>query len=409
MLLMIDQLRDESLTFPRPRVLILGASTRAAAFSALRAGFEPVCIDQFADADLRAVANVRPVESLSLTARDESGGSVLAALQEFADLPVIYAGGMENQPQLLELIERDRTIWGASRAAIEAVRNPLRLAAEMVELKQRMLPVAPADRPPPRDGTWVIKPLASAGGRGISVWDESAGNVPLAGPHYFQQRVTGRVYSALFLAELEAGDVRFVGLTRQLVGCPELHAGPFAWCGNIGPVFLPVEAEFLVRRWGNILKWKFGLTGLFGVDFMVDDAGVPWLLEVNPRLTGSVEVLELACGLSLLADHVAAFDVEAATSALEFAALPNVESDERFGRAILYAPHQLRSHIPLPNPVDWEAVPAVADIPEFGSVIEAGQPVCSVYAWGVDEEDTLRNLFAAAAGIEPLLERLPGF
>ena len=397
------------MTFPRPRVLILGASTRAAAFSALRAGFEPVCIDQFADADLRAVANVRPVESLSLTARDESGGSVLAALQEFADLPVIYAGGMENQPQLLELIERDRTIWGASRAAIEAVRNPLRLAAEMVELKQRMLPVAPADRPPPRDGTWVIKPLASAGGRGISVWDESAGNVPLAGPHYFQQRVTGRVYSALFLAELEAGDVRFVGLTRQLVGCPELHAGPFAWCGNIGPVFLPVEAEFLVRRWGNILKWKFGLTGLFGVDFMVDDAGVPWLLEVNPRLTGSVEVLELACGLSLLADHVAAFDVEAATSALEFAALPNVESDERFGRAILYAPHQLRSHIPLPNPVDWEAVPAVADIPEFGSVIEAGQPVCSVYAWGVDEEDTLRNLFAAAAGIEPLLERLPGF
>ena len=129
-------------------------------------------------------------------------------------------------------------------------------------------------------------------------------------------------------------------------------------------------------------------------------------MEVNPRLTGAVEVLELACGLSLLADHIACYDNYAAAFALEFAAPPIAGSNERLGRAILYAPYRLRSHIPLPDPIVWAAAPMVADIPEFGSLIEAGQPVCSVYAWGADEDDVIGKLFEAATRIDPLLERL---
>ncbi len=53
---------------------------------------------------------------------------------------------------------------------------------------------------------------------------------------------------------------------------------------------------------------------------------------------------------------------------------------DRLGRAILYAPRRLTSQIPLPAPVDWESAPRIADIPPPGSVIAAGQPVCSVYA-----------------------------
>ena len=398
-------LRDESPPLSRPQILILGASTRAAAFSALRAGFEPVCVDQFADADLRAIAKVHPIDTLSAPGGDVSG-PLLSAIQRQPHLPVLYAGGMENHPRLLQFLEADRTIWGASSESIQRVRHPQRLAEGLSEVKQRVLPVRLASDPPPRDGTWVVKPLASAGGRGIFVWNESAPDLPLQRHHYFQQRVSGPVYSALFLAETEPGDVRFVGLTRQLVGCPELHAGPFAWCGNIGPVFLPVEAEFLVRRWGNILKWKFGLTGLYGVDFIVDEAGQPWLLEVNPRLTGSVEVLELACGLTLLADHVACYEPHAAACARQFVAAPVMPRNDRLGRAILYAPYQLRSHIPLPEPVNWASAPTIADISSPGSLIERGHPACSLYAWGVDEADVTAQLFEAAARIQPLLERV---
>ncbi len=402
---MIHQVRDDLLTLTRPRVLILGASTRAAAFSAWRAGFEPVCVDQFADADLCAMTEVHPVESLSFTANG-THSPIIRAVQKLADLPILYAGGMENQPRLLPHLESQHTVWGASSRAIQRVRHPQQLADGLAEVRQRMLPVRMASAPPPRDGTWMVKPLASAGGRGIFPWDAAAPDLPLDGTHYFQQRVHGRVYSALFLAETEPGDVRFIGLTRQLVGCPELHAGPFAWCGNIGPVFLPVEVEFMVRRWGNILKWKFGLTGLYGIDFIVDEAGQPWLLEVNPRLTGSIEILELACGLTLLADHIACYDSHASVLAREFAAPSVAAEDERLGRAILYAPYRLRSKIPVPAAIHWETVPTIADIPAYDSLIEPGQPVCSVYAWGVDEADVTARLFEAVRGIEPLLERV---
>ena len=55
---MFEPSADESLTMPRPRVVVLGASTRAGVFSVLRAGFEPYAIDQFADADLREMTSV---------------------------------------------------------------------------------------------------------------------------------------------------------------------------------------------------------------------------------------------------------------------------------------------------------------------------------------------------------------
>ncbi len=401
---MIDLPRDESLPVLRPRVLILGASTRAVAGSALRAGFEPVCVDQFADADLRAIAEVHAVESLSVS----SGRAEMLrnTIQSQAGLPILYAGGMENQSALLQWLETDRTIWGASREAIEKVRQPQQLAVGLAELKQRVLPIRMANDPPARDGTWVVKPLASAGGRGIAIWDSAAPGLTLEGAHYFQQRVSGPVYSALFVADCEPGDVRFIGLTRQLVGCPELFAGPFAWCGNIGPVFLPVEAEYLVRRWGNILKWKFGMTGLFGIDLILEESGQPSLLEVNPRLTGSVEILELACGLSLLADHVACYDRGAATEASACALPPSGGEGERLGRAILYAPYRLRSQLTLTNPVEWATAPLMADIPPFGSLISAGQPVCSVYAWGKNEADVTGQLFEAAGRLSSLLLRV---
>lgn len=395
---MIDQIRDESLTLPKPQVLILGASTRAAAMSALRAGFDPICIDQFADADLRQISSVTEIDSLSPGPKTQ----LASAVKQVRHLPVIPVGGTENQPDLLrDLASQQTGYWGASPAAVASVRDPFQLAEGLEELKQRVLAVQPCVDPPPRDGQWVVKPIASAGGRHIAVWDEAASIPQFA--HFFQQRVTGKVYSGLFLAETMPGDVRFVGLTRQLVGCTELDASPFAWCGNIGPVFLPVETEFLVRRWGNILKWKFGLTGLFGIDFMVDEAGAPWLLEVNPRVTGSVEILELACANSLLADHVACYSPEAAAQAWEFAAPPYMPGGDRLGRAILYAPRRLTSQIPLPDPIDWESAPRIADIPTPGSVIAAGQPVCSVYAWGENEDEVTSRLFALAAEVQGLL------
>ena len=50
---------------------------------------------------------------------------------------------------------------------------------------------------------------------------------------------------------------------------------------------------------------QFELLGLFGIDFMLDGEDV-WTLEVNPRYTASVEVVERFTGLSAISLHAEA-------------------------------------------------------------------------------------------------------
>ena len=59
-------------------------------------------------------------------------------------------------------------------------------------------------------------------------------------------------------------------------------------------------------RLGNILAEQFELMGLFGVDFVLEGERV-WSLEVNPRYTASVEIVERFTGVSAIAKHAEMF------------------------------------------------------------------------------------------------------
>src|SRR5437660_693977 len=86
-------------------LLIVGASARAAAFSALRAGLEPWCLDQFADADLCArcpAVLVRP----RLYPR-----GLVALARKAPPGPWLYTGGLENRPRLVRRLTRERPLW----------------------------------------------------------------------------------------------------------------------------------------------------------------------------------------------------------------------------------------------------------------------------------------------------------
>jgi predicted ATP-grasp superfamily ATP-dependent carboligase len=209
----------------------------------------------------------------------------------------------------------------------------------------------------------------------------------------------------VFVAPADQRDVRFVGITRQIIGDERLGAGPFAWCGSLGPETLSVEIEQLVRRIGNILSWRLGLAGLFGFDFVVDSQGLPRLTEINPRYTGSVEVLEHTLRLALLRDHCAVFGIDPP----EFATLPPGVS--AMGKFILYSTQAWMA----PDPADWllpdewihadmwQHVPRVADIPSAGTRIGPGQPICSLFVTGAAPSQCLEGL---PAYLDSVLARL---
>src|SRR5262245_65865579 len=100
------------------RLLILGASARAAAFSALRAGLEPWCADLFVDADLGCRCAAHRVAALGYP----------EALEELArqapPAPWLYTGGMEHYPDLVDRIAKRRPLWGNLGEVLRLARSP---------------------------------------------------------------------------------------------------------------------------------------------------------------------------------------------------------------------------------------------------------------------------------------------
>jgi len=92
--------------FEKPELLIVGASTRAAAFSAIRTGFQPVCVDQYADLDLREIAEV--------LLKTDDRSDWIGTLNQRPALDWIYTGAMENQPELIAQISQKHRLRGCS-------------------------------------------------------------------------------------------------------------------------------------------------------------------------------------------------------------------------------------------------------------------------------------------------------
>ncbi|HEX5272199.1 MAG TPA: ATP-grasp domain-containing protein [Gemmataceae bacterium] len=371
-------------------LLIVGASARAAAFSALRAGLRPMCADLFADADLRAHCPVWRVG-----AKDYPRG--------FLDLPLLdsrgpwlYTGGLENRPELVEALARRRPLWGNSATVLRRVRSPHEVRGVLRAAGLPSPKVWQERPPPPRDGRWLVKPLAGAGGTGIRTWEESATIGQRRGV-YWQELIFGESCAALYVGD--GRGARLLGVTRQLVGEAWLHAAPFHYCGSVGPVVPPPELSGPFTDLGMALGRGFGLVGVFGVDCVVRD-GVPYPVEVNPRYTASVEVLEYATGLRALALHRRAFDPAAPMPPEPSGATGVVGKAVLFARAALRFPDEGPWRGALADPSGPEVMPAFADIPDAGTPIPAGRPVLTLLCPARTAEECVEELRRRASDLD---------
>ena len=230
-------------------VLIFGASCRAAAFSALRAGLRPRCADYFADRDLAAICHVDRIDSRQPRREFTALAESLPASRWF------YTGGFENHPAWVEQIARKHRLWGAGGSRF--ARCVIRFASLLCSQEQG-IPSLAVRRDPlglPRDGSWLMKPLRSGGGRDIRPLTADVDQ--LSGPVYFQERIDGPSFSALYIGEPDGS--RLVGVTQQLLGAA---GSPFAYRGSIGPWPIGEGLAIKLRTLGEVLAQAFGVTGL---------------------------------------------------------------------------------------------------------------------------------------------------
>lgn len=383
-------------------LLILGASARAAAASAVRAGFAPLAADLFGDHDLRRLAGVtRQVDCYP--------GGLVDCARDFPQAAWIYAGGLENHPQVIGAIAAERPLWGNGPEVIRRIRDPWHLAAALRREGLRFPDVRPfTDATDPGlvlDGVgevtgWIRKPRRSAGGGSISWWpprrDAADGQHKQrpegAAAWYLQRFVEGESQSAVYVAA--NGQAVLLGVTKQLIGARWAGASGFRYCGSIGPLQPGPSRLADWSRIGGCLARQFHLQGLFGVDAVVNDQG-PWVVEVNPRYTSSVEILEFGNSVDALGEHAAA-----CRDGRLYSRLPGIAHRFR-GKAILYAGRDIQIGASFVEAAcranEGGPWPMIADVPVAHQRIAAGRPVATLFAEGDNPKDTEVRLMAAVA------------
>lgn len=362
-----------------PPLIVVGASVRAAAASARRAGWSVHAADLYADADLRAVA------TRAVRVRGDAAAPWPAALEPavagFPVAPWFYTGALENDPDLVDRLARTRPLAGNAGAGLRMVRDPASLAAA-VRAAGLAFPATLADATAaPTDGSFLVKPRAGAGGRGVAVW---RGGPPPAGDRIWQRRVCGRPWSATFV--MDRSGARLYATSRQLVGRTWCGARGFAWCGAVDLPGAAVAASIRRRldRLGETLADAFGLVGLVGVDLVGAAGGDPHVIEVNPRPTASLELVERATGESMAATHLAA----CGRSSPRPADVPRPRDRRSWAKAVVFAERPVAMDAGLTAALETLAAgwaredgwPPLADLPSSDAIVAAGGPALTVFA-----------------------------
>ncbi len=220
----------------------------------------------------------------------------------------------------------------------------------------------------------VIRPPRSGGGRGITLvsnpdqaesaswkleFDDTVEEIVV------QEYIQGIDASCSVLST--GDDARAVSVQGQLIGMPSAgRHNDFVYSGNYIPLEISGVAKNRMKVASERICESFKLIGSNGVDFVVDNDGSVWLLEVNPRFQGTLEMLEHSGNVLMTELHTSAC----------FGTLPS----------------QLPSYVPAVRLVvfarragltpDLSEHPSAVDRTPEGVLVKRGDPVCSLVLKG---------------------------
>jgi len=341
-------------------VWAIGASVRALSQSLVRAGHRVIAADLFGDIDLQ--------RSAVQTRRIVDYPRELLSLVPSADA-FVYTGGLENEPELIDQLCSKLPLWGNPGSVLRRVRDVL-LLRNTLQRGGFEMPQISHQPPQIHPQRWLIKSAHSSGGLRVS-WVDSRPR-SLGTGEYYQAFVDGSAYGASFYGA--DGDVTLLGIARQLTECAWTRRPQFCYAGSIGPIVVPTALCAEVTRLGELVASEFGLRGWFGIDFISGSHNKLSVLEINPRYTASMELLD-RCTPSLAAKAI-------------------LYTERNVYLGCEFVERLLRRN-------------DVADIPNAQTEINAGSPVCSLFADGQSEDAVLAALHEKGQVLAAEIANLP--
>ncbi len=397
-------------------ILVIGLDVVSLAVSARRAGYQVFAVDYFGDQDLKKVCHeTRSVLSQRI---GETCGQVCTSfrpetllhltkslLKENQIDAVLLSSGLDDYPDVLSGLNDLVPILGNPPNVISRVRDKMKFFRELRRLRIPHPQTAivydfeeAKEKSKEIGYPVVVKPSSGFGGVGIrkvrshrelkKTFQEVSS---LNGKVLIQEYISGIPASASLISS--SNKVAVLTLNEQLLGVREVgQLEPFGYCGNLIPLSMVDTVKDSCKDLVKRVVLHFGLVGSNGVDLVISEEGLPYVIEVNPRFQGTLECVERT-----LRTNVVRLHAEACVQGI----LPSIVKNTSFFcvRLILFAPH------PSITP-DLSTFKEVRDIPLPGVIIEKGEPVCSIFVKGSSKQSLLKRAIEIAQTIKRLLVKV---
>lgn len=359
-------------------MLVVGLSGRALASAARDAGWRPWVVDAFGDRDTRALASgcvVVPTDARLRLARRALLDAVGTIQRTHGPMPIVTAAGLEARPGLVDALAGAGPLHGCDAAALRRLYD---VPALFGALGTRGVAVPETrDRAPVPATGWLAKRRGASGGAHVRA--ARAGRRRRG--EYVQREITGPVRTALCLTDGEA--VACCGTFAQLAWHPR---PPARWryegacTAGSGSPALDAAIAHAARTVTGLAK----LRGGFGLDFVLDRARGPVLVDVNPRLPAT---------LDLCADAGAVFAAHMRACSTDALLYSRPRPRSAGAHLVVYADRAWT----VPRACRWPA--GTADRPADGTRIDAGMPVCTLRARAPSPPQALERLHDAYEGL----------
>ncbi|GEM_PF-458765 len=349
------------------RIVVAGVNARNIVRSARISGFEVYSIAKYCDEDLKLYS-----KSAIKYEDIEEGIEKLKCLCESYNLQAVCSTGFERFAK--KLSKKINLIGSYDYSCLDKLKFYKKLKKSGINCPELLKKGEDKTK-------LILKPRFGGGGVGTKLL-YNLNNKIYTKDYILQEFIEGVTVSAIVVCS--EGKSKCLTLNLLLSGYRSMNAYDFLYSGNITPLHRKqVEKIFSCKLDNNLIEKAkkmaeetallFETQGCAGIDMIISSKDV-YVIEMNPRIPGSLDSFEISFEKSLFKIHYNAF----------YGKMEQSIKPKRFGlRMIYYAPRKLKAYIPICNPF-------FSDIPSKGEIFYCQQPVTSILASG---QSILKKLY----------------
>ncbi len=409
-------------------VLVVGFNTRPLVYSLYKAGYEVYAVDFFGDLDLY------PCVKKSIIITKELGSSydlikdyyheylvkfTIDMLKKYPEIDYLLIGsGLDDAFEDREVILENINNIGSNITDVNNNVSTIKLARDIDNIYRLLTSKGYSV---PRTISYqeykkfkeifqfpfILKKKTGSGGINvIKIEDENQlyfnikmqknkGFIP--SDWLIQEYIDGLAVSCTTISN--GRECEIISINRQIIGLNFLNPPKeFMYCGNVVPANLFKNDEKLISKISKTLVNELALKGINGFDFVLKNH-YPYLMEINPRIPGSIRASETALDLNLLDLHIKSFNA----SKWEYIKniIKTIKPKYFATKLIFFAPKE----IDLIKIKEINNLEHIHDKTEPLELIGKGEPVCTILFKEKTFSDSYFGALKIADRIKEIIKR----